>query len=461
MSVRSPRFSGRLRAIGGSIPRLALILVLGPGPGCEDADADPPTAPTAAIPTESVATTVEPTIGKPASSLPSLPRPAPPAGIDPISRRAIGSVGQEIARTPDSTPTWVKYGSVCLMNLWGEEAILAYRHALTRPDANRPRVLWFLAHALWESERFEEAIEAAQESLRLGPGFSEGWVTVATWQLDLGELESAARSLERANAGTIDPLRRAVVAAELALQSGRNDEARAVVLDLVETAPGPLASRLAVDVGRAVGDANLVGANEELAAAKIGRFEDPRMVAIAPLGRHERADLRRAVRIRQQLPPEQALVQVRRIIVQRPRLPMLRVIAADCLRDLGRDREAKSALDSVYESNPSDHEYWALDAIVHLNLVRSMREDPGFDGETDEAVEAMMIRARSSSERAVRINPSIGYGWQFRALVLEADGRWSEAAEAFRRAAEVAETESQRAEWTTEAARCESAAVTP
>lgn len=450
MSPRSPRFLGRLLTIGGC---LALA------PGCGDAGTDAPT--TATAPTAPANPVAAEESVDPDSIRPSLPRPLPPVGIDPISRRVIASVGQELAQAPTSTPTWVKYGNVCLMNLWIDEALDAYRYALTRPDVRRPRVLWFLANALWESERFEEAIEIARESLRLEPGFLEGWVSLATWQLDLGDLEGAARSLERASSDRVDPVRRAVISTDLALQSGRTDEARDIVRDLVVAKPGPYASRLAVNVGQATGDATLVAAHEDLAAPKIGRFQDPRMIAIAPLGRHERADLRRAVMLRQKLPPEEALAQVRRLITQRPRLPMLRVIAADCLRDLDRNREAKAALDSVYELDPPDHEYWALDAIVHLNLAQSMRDDPRFAGQAGEPIEAMMARARSSSERAVNMNSRIAYGWQFRALVLEADGRWSEAAEAFRRAAELAETERERIDWTEQAARCEAEVGTP
>ena len=171
------------------------------------------------------------------------------------------------------------------------------------------------------------------------------------------------------------------------------------------------------------------------------RFNDPWIGKIAPLARHERADLVRAISLREQLPPQKALPQVRRLIQDRPNLPMLRVVAASILKDTGRLPQAKIALDAVHELNPPDHEYWALDGLVHFQLAKL--------GDV-----TLMDRARTSSDRAIEINPTIGYGWQIRAFIHEEDSEWIEAATAFERAAEHATSEDDRIKDLANATRC-------
>ena len=415
-------------------------LMLGLG-GCGDSPSNPSPNP-APSPPPSVSTASTAEEGS------VLPRPEPIATLDPISRRIISNRAEMVEKSPESSAAWMNYGDTCLMNLWLDEAIIAYDQALLLPKVEKPQVLWRQARALYDSGRFEDADRIAAESLALAPDHLEGWVTLASWRLEQGDLDGAEAALEVVPPGTVDPLRRGSVAIPLALQSGRNDEARVMVDELIAARPHPISSRLAVNVGNTLRDATLVQAHLATAAEGLPRIEDSWVLQLSPLARHEQADLIRAVRMRRTLPPDVALKQIRRIIGQRPRLPMLRVLTADLLKSQQKFRDAKIALDSVYDTNPPDHEYWALDALVGLRLADAGREE-------------LRERARTSSLRAVEINPTIGYGWQIRAFVLEADDDHPGASHAFSMASEHADTEAERARWAAESDRCANRATSP
>lgn len=369
-----------------------------------------------------------------------LPRPAPPDAIDRISTAVIARKAQKLS--PESgAAAWMDYGDACLMNLWPAEAVIAYRQALDLPSADIPAVRWRLSRACLDLGRQDEAESEAVTTLDLAPGFEAGWIVLAGIRLENGDLEGAEQALEKVAPENRTSLRYGLVAIPLDLQAGRTTKARASVDILLRERPDRTVNRLAVMVGQAMNDRELVDRLLPDASEGLPRMEDPWLAKIAPLARHERADLLRAIRIKETLPPEKALPMVRRLVSERPDLPMLRVVAAGILEDMGRLKQAKVALDSVYEQDPPDHEYWAQDGLVHLKLARAGQAEA-------------MNRARSSSDRAIQINPTIAYGWQIRALVHEQDGEWMEAVEAFTLAAEHAETAADRARWLDEASRC-------
>ena len=161
-----------------------------------------------------------------------------------------------------------------------------------------------------------------------------------------------------------------------------------------EVAPAT-ASRLAVLVGQVQNDRDLVEAHQ----AGRARPRAPGRSDPAARGKavHELADLQRCV-LSESLPPRQAL-QAHATDPQAIRLPTVRMMVADQLRKLKQFEEAKKVLDVVYEDDPPDHEYRSVDALVHLELSR--QDDP-----------SLRERARDSIERAIRINPTLAYGWQ-------------------------------------------------
>lgn len=422
-----------------SLILIGLILGIPLFVGCEEP---------AASPTNTAKDESETTVQTAVETVMILPRPEPLTSLDPISRRVISNRAAMVTESPESAIVWAKYGDVCLMNLWLEEAILAYDQALKLPEVATSLVLWRRAEALHGLGRFDAADRDASKSLSLPPEHLEGWVTLAHRRLEQGDIEGSEQALEQAAPGTVDLLRRATVSIPVALQSGRHAEARIMIDELVSERPHPVSSRLAVNVGNATRDPDLVKSHLANAAEGVRLFEDPWLAELAPLARHEQADLIRAVRIRRSAPPNVALKQIRRIIAQRPQLPMLRVIAADLLKQSEQFADAKIALDAVRDVNPPDHEYWALDALVSLRLANAGRED-------------LREQGRTSSLRAIEINPTIGYGWQIRAFVLEADENHLGASDAFLKAAEHANSAAERIRWTTEAERCRDRANNP
>ncbi|MCP4836979.1 MAG: tetratricopeptide repeat protein [Phycisphaera sp.] len=373
-------------------------------------------------------------------SIAPLPRPAPPSAIDHISAKIIGRKAGDLST--DAGPTaWMDYGDACLMNLWPAEAVLAYGRAIGLPGADIPAIQWRLFRAHQDLGDHEDAESAAVATLELAPDFEAGWIGLANLRLENGDLEGAEEALGNVPPANRSTVRYAVVSIPLDLQAGRTAEARAAVDALLLEQPNRTTRRLGVMVGQAMNDRELVDRLLPGASEGLIRIEDPWIAKLSPLARHERADLLRAIRIKETLPPEEALPRVRRLVSERPKLPMLRVVAAGILEDMGRLKQAKAALDSVHEGNPPDHEYWAQDALIHLKLAQAGRDE-------------WMDRARRSSDRAIQINPTIAYGWQIRALVHEHDARWIDAAEAFTLAAEHAETPLDQARWLEEASRC-------
>ena len=392
-------------------------------------------------------TRARPTNAAPTIPAATLPRANPPETIDVVSARVISQRAGLLHANPDAR-TWTDYADACLMNLWPEEAVIGYQQALMLPGVDVATVRWRLARAHHDLGALDEAETEAIASLNIVPDYATGWVELARRRLDNGDLEGAREAISRAEPGKAGPLRHAVVSVPLDLQSGRMKEARETVDALLMNRPDRTVNRLAVMVGQATNDQELVARHLPNASSGLMRFNDPWIEKIAPLARHERADLLRAISIKDGLPPQKALVQVRRMIQDRPELPMLRVVAAGILKDMGRLPQAKIALDSVHDLDPPDHEYWSMDGLVHFQLAKL--------GET-----TLMERARASSDRAIEINPTIGYGWQIRAFIHEEDSEWTAAASAFDRAAEHATSEVDRVRFMEEAERCRRMVVAP
>jgi tetratricopeptide (TPR) repeat protein len=292
------------------------------------------------------------------------------------------------------------------------------------------------------------------------PTFGDGWVTLASWRLDRGELDAADEAMARIQAPTsgdplqAQPLRTAIVSVQLDIQQGRLEAARATVDDLLGRGiDDRTINRLAVEIGRAQGNDALVADRESNAVGSLMVSDDSIISELTPLARFERADLIRCLAIREavlrgQMPPQRALEQIAPYLKQRPRLAMIRVIVADLLRVLQGYEEARQVLDVVYEDEPADHEYWSMDAAIGLELAKQ--------GQVD-----LLDRARTSADRAIEINPTIAYGWQVRAMIHELDKEWTAAAEAYRTAATHAERTEDSDRWLGDAMRCDAESVQP
>jgi hypothetical protein len=165
----------------------------------------------------------------------ATPRPAPPEAIDPVARAIIEIRAAKVAENPTSRATWMAYGDACLANLWPEEAAIAYEESLQDTASLDPvlaaKVRWRLARALHDAGQADAADAEAVAALAAIPDFKDGWVTLASWRLDRGELDAADEALAKAESAP--PMRRAMVSVQLDLQQGRTDAARATVDDLL------------------------------------------------------------------------------------------------------------------------------------------------------------------------------------------------------------------------------------
>ena len=258
------------------------------------------------------------------------------------------------------------------MNLWPNEAIVAYGEALGsvrplprggREDAQR------LAHAHHEAGDHVAADRegvAAITAIAERTPFPDGWLTVAARRLDQGDLDGADEAMAKSTNAMPMRRRRLRSSSTSSRDGSRTREPPSTRCSRARSPRRPRAGWPSSSVR-----CRTTGISSRPTRAGRARPRAPRRSDPAGVGGkavHELADLQRCVLWSESLPPRQALQRMRPILKRRPGSPTVRMMVADQLRKLKQFEEAKKVLDVVYEDDPPDHEYWSVDALVHLEL---------------------------------------------------------------------------------------------
>ena len=106
----------------------------------------------------------------------------------------------------------------------------------------------------------------------------------------------------------------------------------------------------------------------------------------------------------------------------------MRSVLADVLYRNQQYLKAKAILDAVIEDQPSDGEFWIIDAVVHEKIAQ-----------TAEDRTALLARAKTSAAEAIRLNPTVPEAFMAAAQAAEAEGDHLSAERDWRKAAELSQ----------------------
>ena len=137
-------------------------------------------------------------------------------------------------------------------NGFRESAELAYKHAI-RLAPKSFEWHYLLSLRVKKNGDLRQAIQLAQNSVRLNPEYGAVHLRLGSWQLDYGDVHAAQRSFRRAKALQIGPAADLGLA-RIHLKQGEYVDAFLLLNDLVSRTEHPAALRLLAQSWRAAGD---------------------------------------------------------------------------------------------------------------------------------------------------------------------------------------------------------------
>lgn len=365
---------------------------------------------------------------------PIIPRPSPKADFDAIASRVIRNHAEKLARNPEDALVWKRYGNVCLINGWPDEAMVAYEQAEALGDSES---IMMRAHGLREMDD-SGAFSMAEKYFQLTQD-QECAESIAIWHYEDGSLAKARSWLDKSKNPSV---RGSSLSILIEIQLGNFDAAKEQTKQLLERSNQPSVKAVAAAVGQATQDEELLsefgeGGEKDLIPVA------PRLGKLQPLARTELADVRRAIRLRANFQAEEALKRVAPILKQRPSHAFIQSMGADLERQTGMLKEAKSRLDRVRADDNSDYEFWLIDAAVHSEIHQSDRSRAN-----------ELVQAEASIQKALLLNPDIAEGHQLRAVIYEQQGNVLKAGEHFRIASNITPKLKERVRLISESLRC-------
>ena len=365
---------------------------------------------------------------------PQLPRPSPGSEFDAIAKKVIQNNAELLIKDPSDAPSWKKYGDVCLINGWPAEALVAYCRAETLGDSEAGIMK---AYSLRELNDFSAFSMAEEYFIRTQD--QECAESIAEWHFEDGSLAEAASWLKRTEELSV---RGASLSILINVQLGNFDTAINQTRLLLQESQLPSVQAVASAVGQATQDGELL--------SRFGTSRESNLIPMPPrlrdlqrLARTELADVRRVIRIRTVMQPEDGFQKIGPILRQRPNHPFIQAMGADLEYKIGKVEEAKKRLDRVRRNEISDYEFWLIDAVVHSEVHKRDRSEPG-----------PLTQADSSVQKAVQLNPDVPEAHQIRAVIYEQQGNLHEAQMSFETASELSKDDTQRVRMLTESFRC-------
>ena len=365
---------------------------------------------------------------------PQLPRPSPGAEFDAVAKRVIQNNAELLAKNPSDAKLWKKYGDVCLINGWPTEAVVAYSQAETLGDPEAGLMKAYSLRELNDSSAFSVA-----EDYFIQTQDQECGESIADWHFDDGSLAEAAAWLKRTNNLSV---RGGSLSILINVQLGNFESAIKHTKRLLEQSQQPSVQALAAAVGQATQDGELLSQFGNIRGTNLIPMP-PRLRDIQRLARTEVADVRRVIRIRTALQPEEGFQKIGPILRQRPNHPLIQSMGADLQYKMGKVEEAKVRLDRVRRQEISDYEFWLIDAVVNSEVHKKNRSESG-----------PLSQADSSVQKALQLNPDVPEAHQIRAVIYEQQGNLHDAQMSFKTASELSKDDTQRVRMLTESFRC-------
>jgi len=286
-------------------------------------------------------------------------------------RRIVEQAADAVRRAPKEAAAWRRFGEVLLANAYHAEALDAFEAAATHGDSSAKR-RYFVAVAHWRLDHPDHAITSLREVLHDEPAYAPGWRRLAEWTLQIGDLPGARAAIDRAQTLGSEDGSITVVSAQVALQEGRAEVARDLIVPLA-----PLDGRrryahhLAAQALRRLGDERGAEAHGAVAEAQPEVWRDAWLDELARFAMGERIEVRRVLTLLEQKRPE-ATAAMEKLREVYPENVDLRIGLAVAYRDAGRMDDALALLPPLPEGIERPAQYWKQRAGTLL--MRAVRE---------------------------------------------------------------------------------------
>jgi len=352
------------------------------------------------------------------------PVPATPAGLerlDSLLREAIEAELAHVRGLRRSREAWLRVARMYEANALFVEAIRCYERILERwPD--EARAAYHLGCSLEREGDLVRAREAMETAVALDPDYPGAWDRLASWSLDLGELDRAAEALELRRALASDDPTLGYLEVRLAL--GRRDHARALALiEERELSSEPYGQHLLALALRQAGDLRAAEKAHALGKGTRLRFSDPWTMEMMGLQRGYAAMGRTAGRMLQSGHHEKAIPLLEKVVAYDPEdARSLNMLGVGYMEqgDLAR---ALELFERVLAVDPRHHDGSINYARTVVSLGTARAE--------------LLGRAEERLQAALERRPSEPAGWRAMASLEERGGRIETAIEALDRVAQL------------------------
>ena len=307
-------------------------------------------------------------IGCSGSDVPTdIPIPSDLNIADPLIAELITNTSDAITDDPRSVDAWARHASALLANAYYEESVLSSKIALEMNNENRLPLRYRQAVALWRLNKQEEATTQLEQILIEEPEYDFGWRRLASWYLELGELQKAQNAI--LDAWKIEPNRRGTLATMclILMQQGESGEALNLLLPRLNKDNTPTYLYfLAAQAYRRLGEIDSMEKVAVKGEPLPKRWADPWMNQIALLATGKRMLATNGLALLQTQGPKAALPVLARALGADPGNSQIRAAYAMSLFSQKQEVLALQVLEDIPNQDQAVPEYWATYANIAI-----------------------------------------------------------------------------------------------
>ncbi len=329
----------------------------------------------------------------PSAATATIPLPADLASVDPLIGDLLRRTAAAVRAAPTDAATWARHASALLANAYYEASVSASEVALSL-DPDLQHLRYRQAVTRWRLEQADGALADLQVVLDAQANYGPGWLRLARWRLERGELEEARIAVDRAiernprHAGAV------VTRAQVLLQLGDAQGALDVIEPHLagEQVP-PWMHHVAAQVYRRLGRAADMEESLALAGPLPERWPDPWLNEIALLATGKRMIARNAMDMLRLRGPAVALPMLRRAVEADSENPDLVAALAFALHSTGDVPAALSEMARIEGGTTGSVNYFKQYAMLCAASARGEDRD------------AWLARSLGYAQRAIEHAP--------------------------------------------------------
>ena len=300
-----------------------------------------------------------------------IPMPSDLENADPLITELITNTSAAITVDPRSVDAWAMHASALLANAYYEESVLASKIALEIDNENRFPLRYRQAVALWRLNKQEEAITQLEQILIEEPKYDFGWRRLASWYLELGELQKAQNAI--LVAWELEPDRQGTLATLclILMQQGDSEQAIAKLKPRLnkDNTPSYLYF-LAAQAYRRLGETESMEKVAIKSKPLPKRWPDPWMNQIALLATGKRMLATNGLALLQTQGPKAALPVLAKALTADPGNSQIRAAYAMSLFSQKETDFALRILEDIPNQDEAVPEYWATYANIAVQQAK-------------------------------------------------------------------------------------------